>query len=122
MFDPGSRIFVLTPGDNTADLYSLATGERLRRITEPLPSAAPCSTSRVIASSPRPPLTAAAERKVVAHLYAATSGKLLQKLAGHTEGLWSADFSPDGSRVVTGSEDNIARIFDIAEPAPWWRP
>ena len=33
-------------------------------------------------------------------------------LEGHTGGVTSAAFSPDGRRVVTGSYDNTARVWD----------
>jgi WD40 repeat protein len=33
-------------------------------------------------------------------------------LAGHKDAVWSAAWSPDGSRVVTGSSDHTARIWD----------
>ena len=36
----------------------------------------------------------------------------LVAFAGHTQTGWSASFSPDGRRVVTGSWDNTARVWD----------
>ena len=34
------------------------------------------------------------------------------RLRGHTDGILDAAFSPDGSRIVTASEDQTARIWD----------
>lgn len=36
---------------------------------------------------------------------------------GHTEGIWSAQFSPDGKSVLTASNDKTARIFDAGTGA-----
>ncbi len=33
-------------------------------------------------------------------------------LAGHTDQVWHAVFSPDGSRIVTASYDGTARLWD----------
>ncbi len=43
-----------------------------------------------------------------------TSPRLLPDvvLAGHTEKVWHASFSPDGSRIVTSSVDSTARLWD----------
>ncbi len=35
-------------------------------------------------------------------------------LAGHTDGLYGAEYSPDGSRIVTTSDDGTARLWDSA--------
>jgi WD40 repeat protein len=39
---------------------------------------------------------------------------LLITLAGHTDAVTSALFSPDGSRLVTASFDGTARVWDAA--------
>ncbi len=35
------------------------------------------------------------------------------QLTGHQDRVWSATFSPDGSKIVTASDDNTAKIWDI---------
>jgi WD40 repeat protein len=34
-------------------------------------------------------------------------------MRGHEESVWSAAFSPDGTRIVTRSLDKTARIWDV---------
>ena len=36
----------------------------------------------------------------------------MHTLIGHTDNVWSAAFSPDGNRVVSGSEDSLGKIGD----------
>jgi len=38
------------------------------------------------------------------------SGEELQTLTGHTAGVWSVAFSPDGQRIVSGSWDKTVKI------------
>jgi WD40 repeat protein len=45
---------------------------------------------------------------------AAQLSPLLREFKGHTGWLRSAAFSPDGSRIVTASQDGTARIWDVA--------
>jgi WD40 repeat protein len=40
------------------------------------------------------------------------TGKLKVTLIGHERGITSASFSPDGSKVATGSDDGTARVWD----------
>jgi WD40 repeat protein len=50
-----------------------------------------------------------------AGLYQATfERRELRVLEGHTARVWSAAFSPDGTRVVTASDDHTARLWDAA--------
>ena len=41
------------------------------------------------------------------------NGQLLAILQGHTAGVASAVFSPDGRRIVTTSDDKTARVFRV---------
>jgi WD40 repeat protein len=34
-------------------------------------------------------------------------------LRGHEKAIYSAAFSPDGTRIITGSVDAIARVWDV---------
>ncbi|HLK15178.1 MAG TPA: WD40 repeat domain-containing protein, partial [Fimbriimonadaceae bacterium] len=49
-----------------------------------------------------------------AKLYDLKTGRIVQVFPGNLNGLNSIDFSPDGSRMVTASSDNTARIWDPA--------
>jgi WD40 repeat protein len=40
------------------------------------------------------------------------SGRKVRTFAGHEDGLWDVAFSPDGSRLATGSFDNTVRLWD----------
>jgi len=43
---------------------------------------------------------------------------LVLDLKGHTDQVWGAAFSPDGLRIVTGSLDRTARVWDALTGTP----
>ena len=57
-------------------------------------------------------LGVATTRGKVAQLWSASTGKLLHTLRGHGSLVNDAEFSPDGRRLVTVSDDHTGRIWD----------
>ena len=45
-----------------------------------------------------------------------------QTLAGHSGGVWSVAFSPEGTRIVSGSIDKTVRIWDAMSGTPIGEP
>ena len=50
-------------------------------------------------------------------MWDAKTGADLLTLKGHVDGVVSAEFSPDGTRIVTGSLDNRAKVWDAKSGA-----
>ncbi len=51
-------------------------------------------------------------------MWDARTGTPLLELKGHTGGVSSAAFSPDGARIVTGSQDRTAKVWDARTGTP----
>jgi WD40 repeat protein len=47
-----------------------------------------------------------------------TTGDELRPFKGHSGIVWSAAFSPDGTRLATGSSDGNVRIWDVTTREP----
>jgi WD40 repeat protein len=43
-------------------------------------------------------------------------------ISGHTREVWSVSFSPDGTRIVSGSSDSTVRVWDAATGLPLGEP
>ena len=57
-----------------------------------------------------------------ARLWDAASGKPIGEPMKHESAVTSAQFSPDGQRVVTASHDKTARLWDAATGKPIGEP
>jgi hypothetical protein len=49
-------------------------------------------------------------------VWEAIGGRELLSLKGHGAGIWSVGFSADGQRIVTGSYDKTAKVWQAASP------
>jgi WD40 repeat protein len=50
-------------------------------------------------------------------VFDATSGRPVAECRGHHDGLWALTFSPDGTRLASAGEDQVARLWDPATGA-----
>ena len=51
-------------------------------------------------------------------LWEVNSGRSLRALEGHTNGVWSVAFSPDGQTLASGSSDNSVRLWEVNTGRP----
>jgi WD40 repeat protein len=108
---------VVTAGGPVARFWDAASGRALGSYTDPdcLWSAAFDAASRraVLASSS---CFASDERAPgSAQIVDVASGRLVRTLRGHADRVGDAAFSPDGTLVVTASDDGTARIWSAAD-------
>jgi WD40 repeat protein len=111
----------------TARLWDVATGEAIRTFTGPtggVSSVAFSPDGRRVITAARSVRTNArtADGWVdtednTARVWDVATGAEVRVLTGHTGEVTSVAFSPDGTRVLTGSKDSTARLWDAATGA-----
>lgn len=99
----GRRIFTGSR-DRTARIWDGESGKQLLEWSSDYDA-----TSSVFSPNGRHILT---NMDTQAALWDSTSGKLLRLFDGHTDKVRSAVFSPDGTWILTGSNDRTARVWN----------
>jgi WD40 repeat protein len=106
-FHPDGRLALSSSWDNTAVLWDLETGKRVKTLEHP---------DGVIIGvfSPSGKLILTGCDDGVVRLWDAKSGEKPRCFVGHTSSVVAVTFSPDGRYILTASEDQTARLWETA--------
>jgi hypothetical protein len=104
-FSPDGRCLAARDRDGVV-LWEVASG-KVRRGVKGVPDGVPA-----LAFSPDGRALAVAEGTAV-HVLDADTGKLLGKLEGHEGAVASLVFTPDGKRLISGSADTTALVWNV---------
>jgi WD40 repeat protein len=63
---------------------------------------------------------AAASRQGEILVWEAKGRRVLQRWRGHTETIWTLDFSPDGRILASGSWDSAVKVWDVSNGGLLW--
>ena len=113
-FSPDGSLLATGPHDHTAKLWDPVTGQLLATLKHE-------ASIYGVAFSPNGALLATCtgpsteQHEVVGqlHLWSVASRQRVRALSGHTQYVWSVEFSPDGRRLVSASDDQTARVWDV---------
>jgi RNA polymerase sigma factor (sigma-70 family) len=109
-FSPDGNWFACASRGQALVLYDMATGMAVRRIEVP----AMRYDNRTLAISPDSRTLAVGDEDGTIHLLELASGKFRRRLVGGHQGSISALlFSMDGKRLVSGSADTTALVWDL---------
>lgn len=97
------------------EILDVATGATLLTLTDPEPTAiaqwvAWSPDGKRLLSTGGNDEIGSQENPVI--IWDADTGEQLLKIARHTGQVWSGSWSPDGTRIATGSTDDTTRIWD----------
>jgi WD40 repeat protein len=132
-FSPEGCSILTTSRNGSAQLWNLDSGQMIGRFNGLLPFDYPTHTGVAFSPDGRFVLTGSGNHPWQtphgkydndARLWDVASGQEVRRFKGHTSGVWSVAFSPDGKYVLTGSgrfprfdpdqkADNTARLWDI---------
>jgi len=119
-FSPDSRKIVTTSPQYIAKIWDADSGKELHKLDTDVDrhkvneSSASWALPKSVAAdfSPDGKRLVTASWDTAIRIWDVDSGKKLQTLEGHNEGVKSVVFSPDGKRIATASWDGTARIWE----------
>jgi WD40 repeat protein/serine/threonine protein kinase len=115
-FSPSGDRIATASGDQTARIWDIETGDEIHRLIGHLGAVLHVTFSpdgRLVAT------TSSLSSDLSVHLWDSETGIRIAQLEGHTASPNVIAFSPDGHYLLSGSLDNVPRLWDVrAETEP----
>jgi WD40 repeat protein len=113
-FSHDGKFLGLTRAGGQVAICDPSTGQILRELAA---GGRGAGSAEGIAFHPQLPWCVTAHKNSrVARVWNTTSAELLCELPGHEGGVMCAEFSPDGRRLATASEDLSIKVWDLSGP------
>jgi WD40 repeat protein len=107
------KYFAVGGADRTVRIYDAQSQEEVQTLNRDPAEVKQLAPILAMAVSPdRKWVVAALEDGAIA-VYDAATGKLRQRLSGHTESVLSLTFSPDGRKLASGGYDQLIKLWDF---------
>lgn len=106
-FSRDGKLLVSSNWDRKVRVMEFPSGNQVRDFES-------ASKPRSVAISPDSKVIASGGLDATVSLWEREGGKELQRLTGHSGGIWSVAFSPDGQRLASASADGSARIWNVS--------
>ena len=124
-FSSNGKRFVTSSWDSTARVWDAQNcgpvsvlGPHLGAVRE----AAFSPDGRIVATASGDPSNLTNPSRNAVILWDAESGVNIAELRGHTRPIWSVSFSSDGNLLITASEDQTVRVWDVSLVTGWSGP
>jgi WD40 repeat protein len=114
-FSPNGRLLASGEYSGVVKLWDVAT-KTLRATLKPSADNFGDEVTALAFSSDSGTLAMAVDRTV--QLWDVATGTFIARLAGHEGKVWCLAYSPDGTRLASGSYDRTVRLWDLARYRP----
>jgi hypothetical protein len=114
-FSTNSAWVISASADRTAHIYDLKSASKIATFNTSLEVVAYAHCVAISSDASKLAHSLAYNNVIRLHTRAGSEWEERRTFQGHTDEIWSLSFSPDGSRILSGSRDGTVRIWSDSD-------